>query len=217
MSFETKATVVANEWLKNAEDHQKKRRRQAITPDIRRSVWQTHMPPNCRTAKCPVCKENNINGTHTKAGFECAHIVADKYMTKKQPLNPLYLYPTCAACNSACEDDCLLDFLWQQHRHQALQEMMRSIHRTYVSTNQWLGSEERVMWRVMKKLYGYETFPSGGGIINEIPIYRLAQAVELEDLTKQLQETQLTLGRLSESIQLVVKYEVTTGRPRFTA
>lgn len=188
------------------------KRRKTISPEMRRAVWQAHMPPNTKTAVCAVCCEREIS-FNSKAGFECAHITADKFYYGEPSV--LYLYPTCQQCNNDCMEDNLLDFVYLRGKHKTLRRMIKSIYDAYSSLNSDAHPETLVMWKVLDCLYGYERFKSGGYIVNDIAIFNIAKTEHLQMLNKQLTELTQEMDKLCNETRLVSTMQVTSMRPRF--
>lgn len=189
-----------------------KRQRRNIPPEVRKAVWQTHMPPGSKEALCPLCDEVLIRSS-TKNGFDCAHIVADKFHKGEHTV--LYLYPSCGTCNNECEDVCLLDYLWNKGSGENLKRMIRSVYKAFLSMNPYLPIQDRLMWKVLERLYGYERFSAGGGLVNEIPIYMLAQSEHLLMINKQMKEKTEEMEMLATEMQMLSTTRITCKRPVF--
>lgn len=190
-----------------------KKKRKAIPPELRRQVWQTYMPSGAKEALCPLCNERPIQSSKTKAGFECAHIVCHSFMD--QELSVLFLFPSCPSCNNECEEVCLLDYLWQRSMHTQLRRMIRSIYDAYISLNPELSTKDLLMWNVLARLYGYERFKLGGGIVNEIAIYTLARSEHMLMLNERIQRLQREFQAAADEMREVAEAKITSSRPRF--
>lgn len=191
-----------------------KRQRKTLTNEVRRLIWQTHMPPGSKDGTCPICNEIPIQSASTKAGFEAAHIIAYKFNTFDTSV--LYLYPSCKTCNNACEDECLLDYMWSHHKYENLRRLMQSVYNAYMAMNPDLTGEEVLLWRVMERLYGYDRWKAGGGIVNEIPIYTLARSEHMRMLNERIQTQTRLLERYAAEMRLVAEAQIRVARPRYS-
>lgn len=190
-----------------------KKQRKNIPPDLRRQVWLMHAPAGCKEMLCPLCNERPIQSSKTRAGFEACHIIADKFFDRE--LSVFYLVPGCAICNNECEDLCIFDYLWQRGMYDQLRRMIRSIYKAYISFNPELSPTELLMWNVLERLYGYERFKLGGGIVNEIPIYTLARSEHMLMLNEKIQRIHREFQACTDEMSAVAEAKITTSRPRY--
>lgn len=155
----------------------------AITPTLKKAIWDLYIGVNVSQTQCPLCGLNTIY-LNRNSGFEAAHIVAAKF-DLNNPLTPLHLYPSCKPCNNACSDMCLLDYLWCRDRVVQLRSIIWSIYKAFVA--KWAQELEEVelqAWKVLRHLYGSQKYPAGGGLQNEKQIYEEARMLEYVELAK---------------------------------
>jgi hypothetical protein len=182
----------------------KLKRNESITPNLKRQVWENYCGIHVTETHCALCETNKIY-LNKNSGFECAHIIADKYLNRK--LSVLYLYPSCAACNNECRDLCLLDYLWVRGRFKQLRKMIMDIYRAYLGMHD-LSRHEKMAWKVIEHLYGKNSFHVGGGIVNEIQIYEQARLAEGGELRRKMNEKLEELGELQENWRKLMEEEI---------
>lgn len=207
MFLSDEGQAAAATWRQDA------KKRKPIPPEVRKSVWETHMANGLKEGLCPICKENVIKSNNTKAGFECAHILPDRFYTGAP--TPLFLYPSCSTCNSACEDDNLLDYLYQKHKWAELKRVIKTVCNAFITMNPDLSRDKLAMWKILEQLYGYERWPMGGGIVNESAIYHIARAMHMEQLAKKIDKQTRKLQLLADEMRLLGETPIQVKRPRF--
>jgi hypothetical protein len=145
-----------------------------IASDLKNAIWDLYIGRGLKTSPCPICGTSDMQRNST-AGFEAAHMIADKWMTDKTKLNVYYLYPSCRSCNLNCRTDCILDFLYCRMRFRELRILINAVCTTYISEHDdSLDLRNRLWAFILKRLYGSDTWKSGGGLVNENAIYRIA-------------------------------------------
>jgi hypothetical protein len=152
---------------------------------------------------CHLCGENRIYLTQKK-GFEGAHVISQKWIQREQ-VNVFYAFPSCSACNNACRDCCILDYLYQRGRIQQLRKMIMVIFEHFLQVHSRdLGLEYRFAPLVLRYLYGQQKW-GAGGMVNEKEICEIARAEQQEALSrhivslcKQVQECSTLSRMLSE-------------------
>ncbi len=149
-------------------------------PTLKKTVWDVHIGPGVREAICHLCGIYKINN-NINSGFECAHIVAHKFMTEEP--NVYYLYPSCTSCNNECRDDCLFDFLYMRQRTEQLRKVIVTICTRYIiEHDNELDDGSRMFHIILDHLYGPKRFSAGGCIGNRKVIYEVAQQEQYQIL-----------------------------------
>ena len=162
----------------------KKKSRKTVTPDMQKRIWNTHIGTGVKEVPCPLCGINIIKCPNNRCALENAHIVCDKFFMGEP--SPLSLYPSCASCNNRCGEECILDFLFSAGRWKQLEDLIRSVHATFVMQNSDLPPERLFMHEVMDHLYGWERYKAGGGIVNEFEIYNIARSLHMKELNQEI-------------------------------
>lgn len=174
--------------MSGAPPAQKKARHTQTSNELRHGIWDLHIGRAHKTAKCPLCGITSIF-RNTTAGFEAGHMIADKFMNNDTKLNAYYLYPCCTSCNLNCRTMCILDYLYCRLRYRELRQCIYALCTLYISDHDNLDDKNRMWAHILKHLYGPEYWKAGGGLVNEEPIYRMAdqeQARWLHDRERQL-------------------------------
>lgn len=182
----------------------KRFKREPISTNLKKQVWENYCGIHITESICALCGIVKIY-LNKNSGFECAHIIADKFLTRK--LSVLYLYPSCSSCNNECQDLCLLDYLWVRGRFPQLKKMILQIYKAY-TTQFDLTSSEKMAWKVLEHLYGKNTFPAGGGIVNELQIYEQARLAECDLLRGRIKEKMEEVGELQGDWQRLMEADI---------
>ena len=186
---------------------------------LRNAIWEMYMGPGVQEGKCILCDARTIiKGTNS--GFEACHVIARVYIGNIIP-SRYYLVPGCSGCNKQCGTLCILDFLYNYNRHTQLKRLIRIICEKYVEENgPHILPSDRMDWKILRYLYGSETFIAGGGITNETAIYEIARVQEAERLineaariNQQLAGVSTRLGALLESTIASRGLSVHSARP----
>lgn len=151
-----------------------KKQRGNISNELRLGIWDVYIGRAYKVHKCKLCGISDM-GRNTVAGFESAHMIADKWMTDQTKLSIYYLYPSCKTCNLNCNTMCLLDYLFCRYRYRELRECIRAICTTYISDHDNLDERGRLWAGILKSLYGPDRWKAGGGLVNETKIYDMAE------------------------------------------
>jgi len=186
-------------------------KRKAVTPTLKRAIWDLHVGPGVKEALCPLCGVHGINATQN-SGFEAAHIVARKFFVGD--LNLFSFVPSCGGCNNECEDLCVLDFLWVRARLSPLRRIIMTIYNAFMAQHAHeLAYADRMAWRVLEHLYGPSRYPAGGGIVNTKAIYEIARAEQYFALVEECmalaakqQALAIQLRALTEAIIQPMKF-----------
>ena len=165
----------------------KRSRSTTISNELRHGIWDVYIGRAYKTHKCLLCGISDL-GRNTTAGFESAHMIADKWMNPQTKLSIYYLFPSCTGCNSKCSTRCILDYLYCMSRYQELRSTIRAICVTYISDHDNLDERNRLWAYILKRLYGPDTWKAGGGIVNEHQIYRFAEEEQAKWLRGREQE-----------------------------
>jgi hypothetical protein len=178
-----------------------------IPQSLRKRVWELHVGIGVKETTCPLCGTNRINASQN-SGFQACHIVADKYLYKRE-LNALYLYPGCQVCNNECADLCILDFLYVRERYKELRSLIWNVFTAFTTQHEdELAYHEGLCWRVIQHLYGRVKFPAGGGIVNEKQIYEIARTEQYSHLLKELQGVNARLQELAKQMNAVISSDI---------
>ena len=200
----------------------------AVTPAVKKVIWDMYIGMGVQEAFCPLCGMNRIH-QKTNSGFEAAHVIARKWFLPHAPrkggagkeqydytsssaaaagaASIYYLFPSCAACNNECADHCLLDYLYCRNRLAPLRRFIMAVFNTFTTEHQHeLRTEERMAWLILDRLYGADRWKAGGGIQNAKAIYEIARVEQYHQLvqqtaslTKQLQEAAYAMTILVEA------------------
>jgi hypothetical protein len=156
---------------------------QAVTPALKRAIWDLHVGPGQKEALCPLCGISKIYATQN-SGFQGAHIVARNFFIGE--LTIYSVVPSCAGCNNECENMCVLDFLWVRARVSTLRRIIMTIYTAFVTQHAHeLAPQDRMAWRVLEHLFGPSRYPAGGGIVNTKAIYEIARAEQYAALVEE--------------------------------
>ncbi len=183
-----------------------KRLRKNIPGPIRSQSWDLFMGPGTQKGLCPMCNRHMIENS-VMYGFEAAHITADKWFDNTK-ISIFHCVPSCHSCNGVCKVRNVFDYLYDHGRYDILVDIAMKLYKVYVNQHaEGLGAEDRLAWKVIRKLYGQDAWPAGGGIQNVPAVYNLIRAAQsqlhverIAELTKQLQETTTELRSLAEEI-----------------
>lgn len=191
------------------EKHLKKPRASGVTPNLRRAVWDMYIGSGQKEALCPLCGDRRIFATQN-SGFECAHIVAHKFLTEQ--LSVYYLFPSCAVCNNECVDCCLLDYLWVRQRYAALRHMIMVIFHTFVTEHtHTLDGTQREAQLVLRHLYARPQFLAGG-LQNVKQVCEIARQEQIAELNARIAKLAQTLCEASEQLRRVADAEIKPQR-----
>lgn len=152
---------------------------------LRLVIWELYVGRGVTDGFCPLCDTVRIFRNHT-TGFEAAHVVANRFYSDAQMLQSTDLYPSCSSCNNECRDQCLFDYLYCRERYKQLRRMIWALYTNVQESGN--NPENLHIWQVMRKWYGTERFPLGGGIKNTQMVYEIARNVELTHLLKEASE-----------------------------
>lgn len=178
-----------------------KKARKAVTVEMQRNIWNTHIGTNVKEAPCPLCGINVIQCPTKRCGLELAHIVCEKFFIGEP--SPLSLYPSCVSCNNNCGTDNIFDFLFSAGRWKQLENLIRSVHSVFVMMNPNQSDERLMMHNVIDQLYGWERYKSGGGIFNDVEIYNFARMIHMKRLNEELILLTRQMHQKTEEMQLV--------------
>jgi len=177
-----------------------------VSASLKKSIWDIYIGVGVKRALCPLCGIKYINA-NTNAGFEAAHVVADKYFYEE--VSVLYFYPSCDVCNNDCADLCILDFLWLRARFAKLKEMIFAIYHAFISMHE--GDLANTMApSILDFLYGPDRFKAGGGIQNRKQIYEIARIVQYNELREKSAELNRQVQKLGKEMEELLNYEIKT-------
>lgn len=183
-----------------------KKSRKNIPAPIRNQSWDLFMGPGTQRGPCPLCKHHLIENS-VLYGFQAAHLTADKWFDDTK-ISIFHCIPSCSSCNGICKVRNTFDYLYEHGRYAIIVDIAMKLFQVYVNQHaQSLQAEDRIAWKIIRKLYGQDAWPAGGGIQNGPAVYNLIRAEQaqthvnrISDLTKQLQETSVELRSLAEEI-----------------
>jgi hypothetical protein len=82
--------------------------------------------------------------------------------------------------------------------------MIMQIYKAYIA----LYDAEKMAWKILEDLYGKNTFPAGGGIINELQIYEQARWMECDYLRGLMNVKLEEMNKLQMNWQKVMEAEI---------
>ena len=177
-----------------------------ITSNLKRAVWDVHVGSGIKEATCQLCGIRKIYAVQN-SGFECAHIVARKWLAN-EPLTIYYLYPSCTVCNNECASLCLLDYLYVRERIAPLRRLIMSLYECYVTEHKHeLAQDQRQAQLVIRHLYARPEFLEGG-LQNVKQVCELARQEQLELLRERISGVVAELGALTAQIKTVADAEI---------
>lgn len=181
-----------------------------VSDNLKRAVWDLYVGIGVQRTLCQLCMINTIH-SNINSGFECAHIVARKYLTEDATI--YYLYPSCDVCNNQCRDVSIFDFLWARQRYTALRRLCMAVHTTYVTEHDAeLATESRMIHLVLDHLYGTQRFRIGGGIVNRKQIYEVARIAQYDWLLDKSVELEKQLLALHQQRKMLMEAEIKPNR-----
>lgn len=175
-----------------------------ITPKVRADCWMLHVGPHKKEDTCMFCGKMTIRFTEN-SGWECSHIVAEKFASATVPV-AYNVVPACAACNNAMGTRNALDILWDAHKVDALKRICANVFNAFVARH---GGDDvdHIMWRLVCKLYGSDEHAAGGGIscMNEKPIYDMLACYQTQLIRDEMDANLTVVSRLNARLEMLVR------------
>lgn len=171
---------------------------------MQKIIWDAHIGTGVKEATCLLCSERTITAPTKRVGVEMAHIIAEAHERGVEP-SPLTMYPSCGSCNNRAEDLSLFDFLYERCQHKQLVQLIKSTHKVFVHLNPDQPDERLFMHNFLAYRYGYQRYPNGGGIKNEIEIYNLARSIHIQQLNGMILRLNSDIHEIAHKLEAIVR------------
>lgn len=179
----------------------------------RKLAWDFHYGPLSKEHVCCACDVTKMI-RNDKGSWQAAHIVARNYLDDPTLANNvLYLIPCCPGCNLEMGTTCLFNVLWDRGKGTAIKQIAERIYDYYAQMNpQHLLFYEKLMWKLIRGLFGSERHRIGGGIAvrNEERLYRMLMLHQLQLLEGTVSEH---LAKIKQSTALMERLLLEANRP----
>jgi hypothetical protein len=184
----------------------------AITPNLKRAIWDVYVGAALQEAPCLLCRRNPIYRI-SNSGFQAAHVVARRFFDPSDTkISVFYVIPSCAACNNDMGDMNLFDYLYTLNRMHALRSLLLAVYKMYMEQHHHAmpvdACNERLIFNVLQHLYGKTRFPLGGHIENTNHIYQIARIEQLNMLVEEALTHTIALQRLANEQRLLMEAEI---------